>query len=83
MTTISIYEAKAHLSRLVDDVVNGRQHRVVISRHGKAVVSMEPVRAVDTSKRIGVAKGKFVVPASIDHSNEKVAALFGGKRKRA
>jgi len=81
MSTISIYEAKAHLSRLVDEVVTGKRDHVVISRHGKAVVRLEPVRPGDASKRIGLAKGRFVVPANIDRSNAAVARLFLGKRK--
>lgn len=81
MTTISLFEAKAHLSRLVEDVVSGKQDHVVISRHGKAVVRLEPVRSVDVSKRIGLARGRFDVPESIDRRNKQVADLFFGKRR--
>ncbi|HMO06013.1 MAG TPA: type II toxin-antitoxin system prevent-host-death family antitoxin [Kiritimatiellia bacterium] len=81
MSTISIYEAKAHLSRLVDEVVTGKRDHVVISRHGKAVVRLDPVRPVDASKRIGLAKGRFAVPTNIDRGNDMVAKLFQGKRK--
>lgn len=76
MTTVSLFDAKTHLSRLVDDLVSGRERRVVISRHGKPVVSLEPIHAPDTSKRIGIARGRFNVPASIDGSNAIVAELF-------
>ncbi len=30
-----------------------------------------------TSKRIGIAKGKFVVPDDIDECNEEIAEMFG------
>jgi len=81
MSTISLYDAKAHLSRLVDEVITGKRDHVVISRHGKPVVRLEPIRPVDASRRIGLAKGRFVVPANIDRSNAAVARLFNGKRK--
>ena len=80
MTTISLFDAKAHLSRLVDDLVSGREERIVISRHGKPVVSLEPIRVMDVTKRIGIARGRFTVPESIDRSNKTIAALFAGKK---
>jgi prevent-host-death family protein len=80
MTTISLFEAKAHLSRIVEDVVSGKADHVVISRHGKPVVRLEPVRAADASKRIGSARGRFRAPENIDRSNDVIAAMFQGKR---
>jgi hypothetical protein len=32
---------------------------------------------VDTTKRIGIARGQFEVPDDIDGANAKIAALFG------
>ena len=32
---------------------------------------------IKTSKRIGIAKGKFVVPDDIDECNEEIAEMFG------
>ena len=32
---------------------------------------------INTSKRIGIAKGKFVVPDDIDECNEEIAEMFG------
>jgi len=80
MTSVSLFDAKTHLSRLVEDLVSGKQHQVVISRHGKPVVRMEPIHTPDTSKRIGLARGRFKVPDDIDKSNPLVAALFTGGR---
>lgn len=42
MERVGIYEAKAKLSDLVDQVGRGRQ--VTITKHGKAVAKLVPVR---------------------------------------
>ena len=43
MVTVTLVEAKAHLSELLDKVEAGEQ--VVITRHGKPVANMSPVIA--------------------------------------
>jgi prevent-host-death family protein len=43
MVTVTLVEAKAHLSELLDKVEAGEQ--VVITRHGKPVANMSPVLA--------------------------------------
>ena len=43
MERVGIYEAKAKLSELVDQVGRGRQ--VTITKHGKAVARLVPVQA--------------------------------------
>jgi prevent-host-death family protein len=40
MSTYSIAQAKDHLSRLVDEALEGKQ--VTITRHGKPVVELRP-----------------------------------------
>ena len=42
MDRVGIYEAKAKLSELVEQAVQGRE--VTITRHGKAVARLVPVR---------------------------------------
>lgn len=79
MQTVSLFEAKTHLSRLVDSIASGAEADVVISRNGKPVARMVPISSSgDVSKRVGVAKGEFVLPDSIDQHNEEVARLFAG-----
>lgn len=41
MKSVGSYEAKAHLSRLPEEVERGAE--IVISRHGKAVARLVPV----------------------------------------
>jgi hypothetical protein len=36
-----------------------------------------PVAAKAENKRIGIAKGKFIVPDDIDECNDEIAEMFG------
>jgi len=38
---------------------------------------MESLKPENTSKRIGAAEGKFVVPDDFDVCNDKIAEMFG------
>lgn len=52
---ISIYEAKTHFSKIIQDLLDGKEEIVVVSKNGKPVVQMTLV-AKKNSKRVGVAK---------------------------
>jgi prevent-host-death family protein len=55
MTQVNIYEAKTHLSRLVERVERGEE--IVIARSGKPVAKLVPVDA-DPSPRVpGTMRG--------------------------
>ena len=79
MHTVSIFEAKTHLSRIVEDLLTGRDDRVVISRRGKPVARVVPLKKGDTANRIGVARGQFEVPDNIDGANPQIATMFGSE----
>lgn len=76
MNAFNILDAKSNLSRLVSAVESGEEAEVVIARNGRPVARLVPVKAVRTGKRIGVAKGKFIVPENIDADEDSIAALF-------
>jgi prevent-host-death family protein len=78
MHVVSLFEAKTHLSRIVESLLSGTEDQVVISRRGKPAVRVTPLAKADVSKRIGVARGRFEVPADIDGANETIASLVGG-----
>lgn len=78
MQTVSLFDAKTHLSRLVDLIASGAETEIVISRNGKPVARVLPIQP-DTSRRIGIARGEFEVPEDIDAHNDEVAALFMGR----
>ena len=80
MQTVSLFDAKTHLSRLVERIASGEETEVVISRNGKPVARMVPIASTgDVSMRVGVARGAFELPDDIDRHNEDVARLFLGK----
>lgn len=79
MTTVNLFHAKTHLSKLVDQIASGEESEVVISRNGKPVARMVPIfQNKDVSCRIGIAEGEFTVPENIDGANQEVAKLFYG-----
>ncbi|MCP3956750.1 MAG: type II toxin-antitoxin system Phd/YefM family antitoxin [bacterium] len=49
MKTVGAYEAKTHLSRLLDETANG--HRVAITRNGNPVAVLSPVPTARTRDR--------------------------------
>jgi prevent-host-death family protein len=51
---VGAFEAKTHLSRLLDEVEKG--HSIFITRHGRRVAEVIPVTPKKTAKR-GCAKG--------------------------
>lgn len=58
MTTVSVHEAKTHLSRLIEKVLAGE--KVVIARNKEPVVQMIPARPAPVQTlRIGALKGKI------------------------
>lgn len=64
-TTVGIYEAKTHFSRLIERVRDGE--RIVISRNGVAVAELCPV--IDermTSAEEAKAKARAIRAASVD-----------------
>ena len=79
MHTVSLFDAKTPLSRIVEELLKGREDSVVVSRRGRPVVKIVPIRKTDSSKRIGVARGRFEVPDNIDALNPVISDLFSGK----
>lgn len=80
MQTVSLFDAKTHLSRLIDQIASGAEEEIIISRNGKPVARVLPIRA-DVTRRIGLARGEFEVPDDIDRHNAEVAALFQGEER--
>ena len=78
MPSINMLQAKSTLSRLVESIELGQEREIVIARNGRPAAKLVPIDVVPVGKRIGVAKGKFVVPDDIDAHNNAVAQLFAG-----
>lgn len=52
---ISIYEAKTHLSKLINDLVEEKEEVIYISKNGKPIVQLSLIKNKNT-KRVGAAK---------------------------
>ena len=79
MHTVNISQAKTNLSRLVDAIEYGQEREIFIARSGTPAAKLVALDESASGKRIGVAKGLFVVPDNIDLSTAEVARLFLGQ----
>lgn len=52
---ISIYEAKTNFSKLIQQLIDGKEEVIIISKNGKPVVQMSLLNKKN-SKRVGIAK---------------------------
>jgi len=71
-TFINISQAKSSLSRLVAKLEQGKEREIVITRSGRPAARLLPLE----KQRIGIAKGKFAMPESIDSHNAELEKLF-------
>jgi prevent-host-death family protein len=76
--TANMLDAKTRLSHLVGLVESGEVEEIVIARNGRPAARLVPVRP-RAGVRLGVAKGEFSVPDSIDSGNEEIAQLLAGE----
>ena len=77
MSTVNMLEAKSTLSKLVDAVERGLETEIIIARNGRPAARLVPVATRGgQGARLGVAKGQFEVPDSIDVSAAEAAKLF-------
>ncbi len=74
--TVNMLEAKTHLSRLVEAIESGEATEVVIARNGRPVARLTALQGAARPRRLGVARGQFTVPESIDVANPLIAELF-------
>lgn len=78
MRTVNIHEAKTHLSRLVDQAVEGEAF--VIAKSGKPLVKVVALDTPAAPQRLGFLAGEIAVPDDFDRLGEtEIAALFEGE----
>ncbi|MDQ2780212.1 MAG: prevent-host-death protein [Pseudomonadota bacterium] len=82
---VNMLDAKTSLSRLVHELESGVAKEFVIARNGRPAARLVPLlpAAPDRQRRIGVARGRFVVPEDIDTANDEVRRLFEGENTGA
>lgn len=79
MQVINISEAKASLSKLIEQVLNGQE--VVIGKAGKPVAKLVPYQ-MDTRPRVlgaGQWKGKIWIADNFDDLPDDLLRLFTGE----
>lgn len=77
-TVVNIHEAKTHLSRIIDQVVAGRE--VIIAKAGRRVARLVPLDAGPRPKKLGGLKGLIKVPDDFNSPlDESVIAAFEGR----
>jgi prevent-host-death family protein len=59
MTSVSVHEAKTHLSRLLREIEAGRE--VEITRRNRVVARIVPPVGPKPGRRIGLLKGKIAI----------------------
>ena len=76
MTQVNLYEAKTHLSDLLERARAGEE--VIIAKAGVAMVRLVPVAQPQPERRPGRAKGKIRIAADFDAPlPPEVANAFG------
>ena len=78
MSLVNMLDAKTQLSRLVESVETGGEAEITIARNGRPAARLVPIARAGTGQRIGVAKGKFAVPDTIDADEDGITELFTG-----
>ena len=79
MKTINIHEAKTHLSRLVEQAVEGEPF--IIAKAGRPLVKVSAITQPENVQihRTGFLAGAFNVPDDFDHmAEDEIAKLFNG-----
>jgi len=64
MAVVNIHQAKTHLSRLVDQAVDGEE--IIIAKAGKPLVRLSPVAQHRPPRRPGSMRGRIRVAADFD-----------------
>ncbi len=80
MRTFNIHEAKTHLSRLVDEAVEG--HSFIIAKAGKPKVKVIRIDEADSApkRRLGALKGQMIVAEDYETLfGDEIEKLFDGE----
>ncbi len=63
-TTVNVHEAKTHLSRLLERVLNGE--RIIIAKAGKPVAALTPIVETPSTRQPGIDANKVVIAPDFD-----------------
>lgn len=75
MQSINVHEAKTHLSRYLEQVVQGEE--LIIARAGHPLARLVPYEQVSTPRILGLGEAR--IPDDFDRmAADDIAAMFGG-----
>lgn len=79
MAQVNMLDVKNDLPKLVNMLETKQEEIIYLERNGTAVAQMTLIPKKPTSKRIGVAEGKFKVPNEFDVWDKEIEEMFGGE----
>ena len=74
---INVYEAKTHLSQLLDRVANGEE--LVLGKAGKPIARLVPYRERRQPRTPGRLAGRIWIAPDFDETPEDLIAAFEGE----
>jgi len=75
MQQINIHEAKTHLSRLLETVIEGEE--IIIAKHGKPVAILSAFVEDNTPRKLGGSwEGKVIVSEDFEATDDEIADSF-------
>lgn len=57
---INLYNAKTNFSKIIQQLIDGDEEIIIVTKNGKPVVQMTPI-AKKVSKRVGIAKNEMSI----------------------
>ena len=72
--TSNIYEAKTHLSRLIQKALQGEE--VIIAKAGKPLVKLIPADSTKRKVKFGLLKGQIQIAEDFDEFGAELQELF-------
>ena len=77
MRTVNVYEAKTHLSRLLDAAAAGEE--IILARAGKPLAKLVAYREDEHPREPGYWRGKVHIADDFDVLPDTIAAAFRGE----
>lgn len=76
MLIANIHQAKTHLSKLLEEVIKGKE--IIIAKAGKPVAKLVVYKEKKGVRKPGLLKGKIFVPDDFTDQSEEINKLFYG-----
>ena len=77
MQIVNVYEAKTHLSRLLEQAAAGEE--IVIAKAGKPLARLIAYQEEDRPREPGYWRGRVHIADDFDELPESIAAAFKGE----